>query len=144
MFSNVNKEYLKQLTKTERFSLLITTKVGTLGSFLLIVGWTVVWLGWNLLAPDEYKFDTAPTFLAWLFISNVIQICLMPLIMIGQNVQAKHAQLRADHHYQSDIDANIRLDMITKMMVTLNKTSAEIHTIAGELKTQKEIKKENE
>jgi hypothetical protein len=40
--------------------------------------------GWNLLAPKDLQFDPAPAFVFWLFISNVIQLLLMPLIMVGQ------------------------------------------------------------
>jgi uncharacterized membrane protein len=46
-------------------------------------------LGWNTLAPKPLQYDPYPGFVLWLFISNMIQICLMPLIMIGQNVQTK-------------------------------------------------------
>ncbi len=43
-------------------------------------------------------------FVFWLFISNVIQILLMPLIMVGQNVMGRHAEARAEH----DLDVNVR------------------------------------
>jgi uncharacterized membrane protein len=42
----------------------------------------------------------------WLFISNVIQILLMPLIMLGQNIQGRHSELRAQH----DLEVNVRAE----------------------------------
>lgn len=46
------------------------------------------------------QFDPAPDFLLWLFISNMIQIFLMPLLMIGQNIQGKHAEMLADNDFE--------------------------------------------
>ena len=45
-------------------------------------------------------FDPFPAFVAYLLISNVIQILLMPLIMVGQNVQGRHTEIRAELDYE--------------------------------------------
>jgi uncharacterized membrane protein len=45
-------------------------------------------------------------FVFWLFISNMVQIFLMPLIMVGQNIQGRHSELRADR----DLDVNIKAE----------------------------------
>ena len=45
-------------------------------------------------------------FVFWLFISNMIQLLLMPLIMVGQNVQGRHSEIRADH----DLDVNVKAE----------------------------------
>src|SRR4051794_9465334 len=83
---NVNHEVREKLTRLDRLALWITTRVGTMGFFLTIFLWTAIWLGWNFLAPDRLKFDEPMSFVFWLFLSNLIQILLMPLIMVGQNV----------------------------------------------------------
>ena len=44
-----------------------------------------------MFAPTDLRFDPYPAFVLWLFISNMIQIFLMPLLMVGQNLQAKRA-----------------------------------------------------
>lgn len=103
---NVNAEHQSGLSPMDRLALTITTKVGTMGFFLIIFTWTLVWLGWNLLAPRHLQFDPPSAFVFWLFISNLIQIMLMPLIMVGQNVQGRHAELRAE----SDYDVNVRAE----------------------------------
>lgn len=97
--TNANHVYKSLLTKTERFAKWITTRVGSIGFFMLIFIWTIFWLGWNILAPDSLRFDPYPAFVLWLFISNMIQIFLMPLIMVGQNLQGKHAEIRAENDY---------------------------------------------
>jgi uncharacterized membrane protein len=81
-------------------------RVGSMEFFLLIFGWTAVWLGWNLLAPPAWQFDPPMAFVFWLFISNVIQILLMPLIMVGQNVLGRDAEARAEH----DLEVNVRAE----------------------------------
>jgi uncharacterized membrane protein len=90
----------------DKLAVWITERVGTIGFFLLITAWTVLWLGWNLLAPLSLRFDPAMGFVFWLFISNVIQILLMPLIMLGQNIQGRHSELRAQH----DLEVNVRAE----------------------------------
>ena len=103
---NVNAVHRERLSKLERFAVWITAHVGTMGFFIAIFVWTVSWLGWNMFAPVEMRFDPYPAFVLWLFISNMLQIFLMPLIMIGQNLQGRHAEARAE----SDFDVNVKAE----------------------------------
>ena len=103
---NVHADAREHVTRLNRLALWITNHVGSMGFFLIIFTWTVLWLGWNLLAPPALQFDPPSAFVFWLFISNVIQILLMPLIMVGQNVQGQHTELRAEH----DLEVNIRAE----------------------------------
>ncbi len=80
----------------ERFALLITNAVGTLWFFFAIFAWTAIWLAWNALGPRAARFDPYPGFVLWLFLSNMIQLFLMPLIMVGQNIQSRAADKRAE------------------------------------------------
>ena len=109
---NINKEQKQKLKTLDKLALWITTKVGTMGFFLIIFGWTVIWLGWNLLAPKPLQFDPAMGFVLWLFISNLIQILLMPLIMVGQNIQGNHAEARAEHDLEVNVKAEREIEVI--------------------------------
>jgi len=109
---NVNVEHKRTLTRLERFAIWITEKVGSMGFFLLIVIWTIGWLGWNTLAPKELRFDPFPAFVLWLFISNVLQIFLMPLIMIGQNLQGRHSEARAESDFEVNVKAEMEIESI--------------------------------
>lgn len=102
--NNVNIKHRESLSKLEKIAVKVTEGVGSMGFFLIIFVWTFLWLGWNTMAPKEYGFDPFPAFVLWLFISNMIQIFLMPLIMIGQNLQGRHAEARAE----SDFEVNVR------------------------------------
>jgi uncharacterized membrane protein len=92
-------------TLLNRLALWITTRVGSMGFFLTVFGWTVVWLLWNMLAPKGLRFDPYPGFVLWLFISNMIQLFLMPLVMVGQNLQGRGADERAKNDYKVNLKA---------------------------------------
>jgi uncharacterized membrane protein len=103
---NTYQETRDKLAQLDKLALWITQHVGTMGFFLLIGIWTALWLGWNFLAPPQLKFDPPMGFVFWLFISNMIQILLMPLIMVGQNIQGAQSEARAEH----DLDVNIKAE----------------------------------
>jgi len=119
---NVNIEIKQHLSKLNKLALWITDHVGSMGFFFIIFIWTASWLSWNMFAPAALRFDPYPAFVLWLFISNMIQIFLMPLIMIGQNLQSAHAEIRAE----VDFDIN-------------KKAEKEIETILTHLEKQDEM-----
>ena len=90
----------------------ITEHVGSMGFFVIIFIWTVTWLNWNIFAPKNLRFDPYPGFVLWLFISNMIQLFLMPLIMLGQNLQSRHSDLRADADLKINIQAALENESI--------------------------------
>ena len=102
---NANTVYREGLSPLDKLAVAITDRVGSMGFFLIILGWTIVWTGYNILASEVaalrwHPFDPFPSFVAYLLISNVIQILLMPLIMVGQNVQGRHSEIRAELDFQ--------------------------------------------
>jgi uncharacterized membrane protein len=109
---NTYRETMASLSKLDLLAVWITEHVGTMGFFLMILLWTVLWLGWNFLAPPGVRFDPPMGFVFWLFISNVIQILLMPLIMVGQNIQGRHAEARAEHDLEVNVKAEQEIEVI--------------------------------
>ncbi len=120
--NNINQKHKETLSPINRVAVWITDRVGSMGFFMIIFIWTAIWLSWNSLAPANMKFDPYPAFVLWLFISNMIQIFLMPLIMVGQNLQSAHSELRAEEDF-----------MINK------KAENEIETILMHLENQNEL-----
>ena len=96
----------------DRLALWITLRVGSMGFFVIIFVWTVSWLSWNMLAPRAVRFDPYPGFVLWLFISNMIQLFLMPLILIGQNLQSKESDQRAKNDYKINLKAEAEIQAI--------------------------------
>ena len=103
-----------QMTPLNKATLKITEKVGTIWFFATIVIWTISWLLWNTLAPEKLRFDPFPAVVLWLFISNMIQIFLMPLLLIGQNLQGQHNEIRAQNDFEINIKAEKEIELILK------------------------------
>lgn len=129
---NVNEEHLRQLTKMELLALAVTERVGTMGFFFLIATWTALWLGWNTLAPKPLRFDPPTAFVLWLFISNLIQILLMPLLMVGQNVLSRHAELRAESDYEVNLKTEHEVEVILQHLEYQNQLLEKIARKLGE------------
>jgi uncharacterized membrane protein len=123
---NANIETKENLSPLDKLALWITQHVGTMGFFFIIFVWTVCWLGWNSLAPAQVRFDPFPAFVLWLFISNMIQIFLMPLIMIGQNLQNNHAEIRAEADFEVNTKAELEIETILMHLENQNKIILEI------------------
>jgi len=108
-------------TKLNRLALWITQRVGSMGFFVVIFLWTVIWLSWNILAPKPIRFDPFPGFVLWLFISNMIQLFLMPLILIGQNLLAKESDQRAKNDYKVNCKAEEEIQEIKSTLKSILK-----------------------
>ena len=119
-------QHLMSLSNAEKFAFYIHRNVGSLSFFFLILVWTVLWLLWNILAPVEMRFDPAPAFVIWLFASNILQLILLPVIMVGQNIEGRAAEWRA----QMDFDTNL-------------KTEREVEIIIAHLENQNELLSES-
>jgi uncharacterized membrane protein len=112
-------------------ALWITQRVGTMIFFLIIFAWTVTWLFWNMFAPKPLRFDPYPGFVLWLFISNMIQLFLMPLIMIGQNLQGRGAERRAKNDYKINLKAEKEITEIQANLATILKRLDELKAAPG-------------
>ena len=89
-----------KFTPLERIALDATVHVSSAGVSPIIATWTVVWLSWNILASRPYLFDPGPAFVLWLFISNLIQILLVLLIMVGQVLLNRYAETRSEADFE--------------------------------------------
>jgi len=76
----------------------ITAAFGSMWALYLLIAWMLGWIAWQqsgvgLIIKDPYPFGFV------LFLSNLIQLWALPAILVGQNVLAAHADIRAtaDH-----------------------------------------------
>lgn len=116
------------MTRLNRLALWITERVGTMMFFIIIFAWTVTWLLWNMFAPKALRFDPFPGFVLWLFISNMIQLFLMPLIMIGQNLQGRGAEERAKNDYKVNRQAEKEIQQIQDQLAKILARLDELQT----------------
>lgn len=141
---NVNVQHDQSLTGLERLAIVITDKVGTMGFFLIIFTWTLIWTGYNIIASEIpaahlQPFDPFPAFVAYLLISNVIQILLMPLIMVGQNLQGRHSEFRAENDFEINVKAEKEVETILQHLEHQNEMLLALAEKVG--MTQEEILK---
>lgn len=96
---NINALHKNQLGAQDKIALTITTAVGTMYA---VYFFAIVMLGWMLWQTQfaEKPFDPYP-FAFLLFLGNIIQLLLMPLIMVGQNIQGRHAQIRTEEEFRT-------------------------------------------
>ena len=123
---NVNIEQKENLSDLEKFAIWFTEKIGTMGFFFFILIFNVVWMGWNVLAPENMVFDPGWSFLILLFINNILQILFMPLIMVGQNLQGRHSEARAQADFEVNTKAEDEIETILLHLENQNEMMLEI------------------
>lgn len=123
---NVNTRHHEKMNSLDKLALWITNHVGSMGFFIIIFSWTVIWLSWNTLVPARLRFDPYPAFVLWLFISNMVQIFLMPLIMVGQNLQSKHSEIRAEQDFNINKKAEMEIETVLKHLENQNELILQI------------------
>lgn len=118
---NINIEHREKLSLLERFAVKITEWVGSMHFFILVLIWTASWFGWNIFAPVDLRFDPFPAFVLWLFISNAIQLFILPLVMVGQNLQSRHSEARALEDFEVNKTAEKDIGIILSYLEEVNK-----------------------
>lgn len=107
---NAYKKHIERLKPKEKFAIWVSDHVGTMecaaifgvigiGSIVGIVINNAV-LGLVCGAVSSY----------------FLQLVLLPVIMVGQNLQNKHSELRAELDLQTDLQTNVMLERIEKKL----------------------------
>lgn len=96
---NVNVRHHQTLGFQDRLALGITSAIGTMYAVYFFILAMSGWILWQTSIANK-PFDPFP-FAFLLFLGNIVQLLLMPLIMVGQNIQGKHAEIRAEEEYQT-------------------------------------------
>jgi uncharacterized membrane protein len=123
---NVNIEHRENLSNLEKFAVWFTNKIGTMGFFFLILIFNVIWIVWNVTAPRDMIFDPGWSFLILLFINNILQILFLPLIMVGQNLQGRHSETRAQADFEVNTKAEDEIETILIHLENQNEMMLEI------------------
>ncbi len=96
---NVNMLHQSQLGVHDKIALTLTMAVGTMYAVYLFTVLIAGWMLWQTYFADK-PFDPYP-FAFLLFLGNIIQLLLMPLILVGQNIQNRHAEIRAEEEFKT-------------------------------------------
>ena len=96
---NVNEKHNSTLKLQDRIALSITTAIGTMYAVYFFAIFMAGWMLWQGFITHK-PFDPYP-FAFLLFLGNIVQLLLMPLIMVGQNIQGRHAEIRSEEEYKT-------------------------------------------
>ena len=108
MIRNVNKEHKESLSPLDKVAIFITGIVGTM--------WCAI--AFTLLAlisfPQAINGGVATT-ISWIA-QTFLQLVLLSIIMVGQNLQSRHSELRADADYETNVEAKQDIENLTKRL----------------------------
>jgi uncharacterized membrane protein len=108
MIRNVNKEHKESLSALDKVAIFITGIVGTM--------WCAI--AFTLLAlislPQAINGGVATT-ISWIA-QTFLQLVLLSIIMVGQNLQSRHSELRADADYETNVEAKKDIENLTKRL----------------------------
>ncbi len=96
---NVNIKHRERFSFQDKLALHLTKIIGTMYAVYFFSLFILGWMFWQTLILVE-PFDPFP-FVFLLFLGNIIQLLLMPLILVGQNLQGRHAEIRAEEEYKT-------------------------------------------
>jgi len=112
---NVNIQHREKMSVGNKIALWIVSKVGTFGFFIFTV----------LLTMIPVAFPATMTVIMFIS-SSLLQLVLLPLIMIGQNLQSAHSEARADEDFEINKKAELEVETIlihlenqNEMMLTM-------------------------
>ncbi len=96
---NVNAIHRSQLGLQDKIAVTLTAAVGTMYAVYFFIIILAGWMLWQTKFAEQ-PFDPYP-FAFLLFLGNIIQLLLMPLILVGQNIQNRHAEIRAEEEFKT-------------------------------------------
>jgi uncharacterized membrane protein len=98
---NTNEIHRQKLTRSDKIALFITRYIGTMTFFYFCMVLVTIPLFFKPSLPIVQYIS-----------SGYLQLILLPLIMVGQNLQGRHAELRAQHDYETNVKAEKEIESI--------------------------------
>jgi uncharacterized membrane protein len=103
------------LSTLDKLALFITKKVGSMGFFFMCV----------LLVTVPLFFVSTLSVVQYIS-SGILQLILLPLILVSQNLQERHAEIRAEHDLETNVKAEKEIEAIIKHLENQDKVMLDI------------------
>ena len=107
----------------EQFARFMGTATFLIYMTLFVVAWTV----WNVLAPDDLRFDEFPFIFLTLMLSLQASYAA-PLILLAQNRQEARDRVIAEQDRQADSRAHADMEFLAREMASLRMALGEVAT----------------
>ncbi len=98
---NPYQVHKNSLSSLDKFALFMTDKVGTMGFFIACV----------ILVTIPLFFDSILPVVQYIS-SGYLQLILLPLILVGQNLQSRYTEIRAEHDFNTNVKAEKEIETI--------------------------------
>ncbi len=108
MVRNVNKEHRESFKTLDKIAIFITKMVGTMWC---AIAFTIL----ALISFPAALQGGVPTTISWIA-QTFLQLVLLSIIMVGQNLQSKHSELRADADYETNLESKKDIEMLMKRL----------------------------
>lgn len=112
---NTNEIHKSRLSGTDKVALFITRHVGTMTFFYFCLVLVSIPLVYNPAMPVVQYIS-----------SGYLQLILLPLILVGQNLQGRHSELRAQHDYETNVKAEKEIEAILLHLEKQDETMLDI------------------
>ncbi|MGH7904040.1 MAG: DUF1003 domain-containing protein [Candidatus Dormibacteraceae bacterium] len=108
-----------------RIAIGVTTAIGTMWAFYIFAIWMGGWIGWQSSGLGRIIHDPYP-FAFLLFLGNIVQLLLMPLIMVGQNVQSAHADARSEADFEVNQKSEVEIEKLLEGLRLIDERTLDI------------------
>jgi uncharacterized membrane protein len=101
--------------------------MGTAKFLIYMTLFVAVWLGWNLLAPEAWRWDDYPFIFLTLMLSLQASYAA-PLILLAQNRQETRDKVIAEQDRQANARAHADLEFLARAVASLRMSVGEVAT----------------
>ncbi len=101
--------------------------MGTATFLIYMTLFVVVWIGWNLAAPDDLRWDDYPFIFLTLMLSLQASYAA-PLILLAQNRQEARDRVIAEQDRQADARAHADMEFLAREVASLRMSVGEVAT----------------
>jgi len=101
--------------------------MGTARFLIYMTAFVLIWVGWNLLAPQDMRFDDYPFIFLTLMLSLQASYAA-PLILLAQNRQETRDKVIAEQDRQANSRAHADMEFLAREVASLRMSVGEVAT----------------
>jgi uncharacterized membrane protein len=101
--------------------------MGTARFLIYMTAFVLIWVGWNLLAPQDLRFDNYPFIFLTLMLSLQASYAA-PLILLAQNRQETRDKVIAEQDRQANSRAHADMEFLAREVASLRMAVGEVAT----------------
>src|SRR4051794_33146460 len=101
--------------------------MGTAKFLMWMTAFVAIWIGWNLLAPPDLRWDDYPFIFLTLILSLQASYAA-PLILLAQNRQEQRDKVIAEQDRQANARAHADMEFLAREVASLRMSVGEVAT----------------